>query len=153
MYAVLHLARSEQEAVRFLQVTVELLASGGRALIGSVPLEDLQVDWPSGRSLAGGRIARLAALGRWMASPGSAPVRLTRRWKARHVLRSVIKGRSDNPDFVLPRLPPNYTLPLTTTALERWLAPFGDELRYEWALPAPGVPLAAARADLIVVRR
>lgn len=89
----------------------------------------------------------------WTLSAGKAPVPLTRRWKARYVAESVTKRRSQLPEFVSPQLPPNYTLPLTTLALERWLAAFRGDLRHEWVLPAPGAPLAASRADLILVRQ
>ena len=173
-YAVLHYARSEQEARRFLQVTHDLLASGGRALIGNLPLEDLRDDWPApspptpspaapslpappspraSPSHARGRAARLAATARWTASAGKAPVPLTRTWKARYLAQSAAKRRSRRPAFVSPQLPPNYTLPLTTAGFERWLTAFHEDLRHEWALPAPGAPLAASRADLILVRR
>ena len=151
-YAVLHYARSEQETVRFLQVIHDLLASGGRALIGNLPLEDLRADWPAPPPQTPGLAARLAAVARWTTSAGKSPVPLTRGWKARYVVQSATKGRSRDPEFVSPQLPPNYTLPLTTAVFERWLAAF-DELGHRWALPAPGVPLAAARADLILVRR
>ena len=40
MYAVFHYARNEQEAVRLLRRTIDLLAPGGRALVGNIPLED-----------------------------------------------------------------------------------------------------------------
>jgi SAM-dependent methyltransferase len=151
-YAVLHYARSEQEAVRFLEVTHDLLATGGRALIGNLPLEDLRADWPPSRSQAWGPVARLRAAARWTANTGNAAVPLTRRWKVQYLAQSAIRGHSRDPAFVSPQLPPNYTLPLTTVALERWLRAFGD-LSHRWALPAPGVPLAAGRADLILVRR
>jgi len=152
-YAVLHYARSEDEARRFLQVTHDLLASGGRALIGNLPLEDLRADWPSPPPHPRGRAARLAATARWTASAGKAPVPLTRRWKARYLAESAIKRRSHDPEFVAPQLPPNYTLPLTTVAFARWLTALHEDLRHEWVLPAPGAPLAASRADLILLRR
>jgi len=153
MYAVLHYARSEDEAVRFLRVVDALLASGGRALIGSLPLEDLQTDWPAPGDPEASRLARLAKSARWIATRGTAPVPLSRVWKARHLAQSAVRDRSREPRFASPQLPANYTLPLTTAAIERWLAGFGDDLRHRWLLPAPGVPLAAGRADLILVRR
>lgn len=152
-YAVLHYARSEQEAMRFLQVIHDLLPNGGRALIGNLPLEDLRVDWPSAPPRSPTRAARLAAAACWTASAGGAPVPLTRRWKALYIAQSATRGRSQDPEFVSPQLPPNYTLPLTTVAFERWLTALGSDLGHRWALPAPGVPLAAGRADLILVRR
>ncbi|MGA9315377.1 MAG: hypothetical protein WBV77_12185, partial [Solirubrobacteraceae bacterium] len=51
------------------------------------------------------------------------------------------------------RLPANYTLVLTTMAVERWLTTLDSGLTYRWALPAPSVPLAPGRADLIIEDR
>ena len=45
MYAVFHYARTESEAVCLLQRAFDLLAPGGQALIGNVPLSDLHIDW------------------------------------------------------------------------------------------------------------
>lgn len=160
LYAVLNTARSEQEAARFLQRTVDLLAPGGRALVGNVPLEDLGVDWtpaelPPHEPPPQGVRARSLAAARWIAAPGSAAVPLTRRWKARHMVQAALKARSRSraDRFVPARLPVGYTLALTTAAVERWLAALGGELTHHWELPAPGVPLVRSRADLIVLRR
>jgi SAM-dependent methyltransferase len=152
MYAVLHYARSEQEAVLFLRRAVDLLAPGGRALIGNVPLGDLQADWPASARSPRGLLARMFAVGRWVATPGTAPVPLTRRWKARRVVETALKTHSSVNLFAPARLPANYTIALTTASVERWLGTTGVELTYHWELPAPGVPLAPSRADLIVIR-
>jgi len=153
VYAVFHYARTEEEAVCFLKRTVELLAPGGRALIGNVPLEDLHADWMSIEPSPHGLIARLIAAARWVMSPGEAPVPLTRRWKARRTVETLWKSRSAGAGFAPVRLPSNYTLPLTTAAVERWLAALDGDFLHRWELPAPGVPLAFGRADLIILRR
>jgi SAM-dependent methyltransferase len=155
MYAVLHYARSEREAALFLRRASDLLAPGGRALIGNVPLEDLRCDWRGSERAARGLPARLLATGRWLATPGSAPVPLTRGWKARHTLEATIKRSGGAPldSFAAARLPAGYTLTLSTADVERWLATLDERLTHRWELPAPGVPLAAARADLILQRR
>ena len=150
VYAVLHYARSEREAVRFLQLTVDLLAPGGRALVGNVPLDDLQVDWTAPDPDPQGLVARVIAVARWVMSPGTAPVPLTRRWKARRVVETMSKFRSPAESFAPTRLPPNYTPPLTTAAVECWLGSLEGDLTYHWELPAPGVPLVVGRADLII---
>jgi predicted O-methyltransferase YrrM len=155
LYAVLNTARGEQEATRFLQRTVDLLAPGGRALVGNVPLRDLEVDWAPSEHPPRGLLARLVAAGRWIAIPGAAPVPLTPSWKARRTVEMMIKVRSRRPvdAFAPVWLPTGYTLALTTAAVERWLATLDAELTHHWELPAPGVPLACARADLIILRR
>jgi hypothetical protein len=153
VYAVLHYARTEQEAVRFLQRTVDLLAPGGRAVIGNVPLEDLQIDWTAQKPGPVGLLARLISVVRWVTSPGAATVPLTRSWKVRRIAQTMFKSRSPTERFAPAQLPPNYTLPLTTAAVERWLATVEGDLTHYWELPAPGVPLAPGRADLIIVRR
>lgn len=153
VYAVLHYARTESEAVRFLQRTVDLLAPGGRALIGNVPLDDLQIDWTAREPAPQGLIARLIAAVRWVTGPGIAPVPLTRRWKARRIVETMLKSRSPAERFAPARLPPSYTLSLTTVAVERWIATLEGDLVHHWELPAPGVPLAPGRADLIILRR
>ena len=63
MYGVFHYARSEDEALQFLRSTLDLLAPGGRALIGNIPLEeDLRTAWtPAPRSAQGVLGARVAA--------------------------------------------------------------------------------------------
>lgn len=152
VYAVFHYARSEREATRFLRVVTDLLAPGGRALIGNIPLEDLKVDWAAPDPTPHGLIARLAAVARWVMTPGAARVPLTRRWKARRALEAMLKRRSQAERFVPARLPASYTLTLTTAALERWLTTLEVNFTYHWELPAPGVPLAAGRADLIIER-
>ncbi|MFI5036897.1 MAG: SAM-dependent methyltransferase [Solirubrobacterales bacterium] len=152
VYAVLHYARSEREAVRFLQLTVDLLAPGGRALVGNVPLDDLQVDWTAPEPAPQGLIARVIAAARWVTRPGTAPVPLTRRWKVRRIVETMSRSRAPAERFAPARLPPNYTLPLTTAAVERWLTSLEGNLTHHWELPAPGAPLAAGRADLIIER-
>jgi SAM-dependent methyltransferase len=155
MYAVLHYARSEQEGALFLQRAVDLLAPGGRALVGNVPLGDLQVDWRSDGSSPRGLPARLIAAGRWMTTPGVAPVPLTRHWKALYTIKATRKrgSRSSAERFAPARLPADYTLALTTSTVEGWLARLEGEVSYHWELPSPGVPLAPGRADLILLRR
>jgi SAM-dependent methyltransferase len=153
MYAVLHYARCEREARRFLEVTASLMAPGGRALIGNLPLDDLGADWQGPATPPDGWPARILALSRWVLSPGVGAVPLSRRWKVRNVVESVLKKRAQPEGFTPARLPPNYTLPLTAAAIERWLAELRPEVGYRWELPAPGVPLAPGRADLILVRR
>jgi hypothetical protein len=62
------------------------------------------------------------------------------------------RNRAAGESFALARLPPDYTLPLTTAGVERWLTSLEGNLTHHWELPAPGVPLAAGRADLIIER-
>lgn len=153
VYAVFHYARTDEEAVRFLQRTVELLNPGGRALVGNIPLEDLQADWIATEPAPQGLLARAIAAARWVMSPGTARVALTRRWKAHRTVEMLLKRGAAAEEFAPARLPSNYTLTLTTAAVERWLATLGGDLAHHWELPAPGVPLAPGRADLIITRR
>jgi SAM-dependent methyltransferase len=155
VYAVLHYSRSEQEAACFLKRTVELLAPGGSALVGNIPLEDLSIDWIAGEHPPRRPVMRLIAAGKWVATPGGAPVPLTRRWKARRVVEAIVKDwRHRSVEAFQPaRLPANYTLTLTTAAVERWLARLDRDVTHRWELPAPGVPLAPGRADLVILRR
>ena len=155
MYAVFHYVRDEQEAVRLLRRTVDLLAPGGRALVGNIPLADMNVDWTASERPPRGLLGRLVAAANWVATPGTAPVALTPGWKARRTIETMIKARSRRaPDAFEPaRLPANYTLTLTTAAVERWLARLDADVSHRWRLPAPGVPLAQGRADLLILRR
>ncbi len=153
MYAAFHYARTESEAVCLLQRAFDLLAPGGRALIGNVPLDDLHVDWTAPEPAPLGLIERLIAAARWVMTPGAAPVPLTRRWKARRTVEALLNSRSSPGRFVVPPLPPGYTLSLTAAAVERWLAMVEGDFLFHWELPDPGVPLAAGRADLIIERR
>jgi SAM-dependent methyltransferase len=214
MYAVLHYARSEQEAVRLLRRTVDLLVPGGRALVGNVPLEDMAAGWTNDGQPPRGPLARLILAGGWAANGGTA-VPLTFRWKTRRTIEVIVKaaglraadltvagrkvanlraagrhvagrkvanpraagrhvaGRKvpdlsgasleaanlksasrRSPDAFPPvRLPANYTLALSTAAVERWLAMLDADVTHQWRLPAPGVPLAPGRADLLISRR
>jgi predicted O-methyltransferase YrrM len=153
MYGTIHYARSEEEAARFLLRVLDLLEVGGRALIGNVPLEDLQVDWRAVDPPATGLAARLIALLKWVSTPGTAPVALTRRWKARRVVETTLKRGSPAESFAPVRLPPNFGVALTTGSVERWLSTLDATFEYHWELPAPGVPLVVGRADLIIRRR
>lgn len=154
MYAVLHYARSEQEAVRLLRRTVDLLAPGGRALVGNIPLEDLAIGWTVEEYGRRGPLARLIVAGGWAATPGPV-VPLTFRWKARRTLETIVKAGSRRSvvAFAPARLPASYTLSLTTEAVERWLDLLGGDVTHRWELSAPGVPLAPGRADLVILRR
>ncbi len=152
MYAVLHYARTEQEAVLFLQRAIDLLAPGGRALVGNIPLDDLEIDWAPREPAPQGLIMRAIRAAQWLMTPGTAPVALTRRWKLRRLLETLLKNRSRKEDFVPAQLPPRYTISLSTAAVERWLATQREDLVHHWELPAPGVPLVHRRADLIIVR-
>jgi SAM-dependent methyltransferase len=153
VYSVLHYARTESEAVRFLQCTIDLLAPRGRALIGNVPLDDLQADWTASEPAPQGLVARLLAAARWAARSGTAPVPLTRRWKVRRAVETMLKRRSPAGRFAPARLPSSYTISLTTATVDRWLSGFESDFIHHWQLPAPGVPLAPGRADLIIIRR
>jgi 2-polyprenyl-3-methyl-5-hydroxy-6-metoxy-1,4-benzoquinol methylase len=153
LYAVLSCARSEREGICFLQRAVDLLAPGGRALVGNLPLQDLAVDWAPREPPPRGLPARAWAAARWIATPGTAPVALTRRWKLRRALTTALAPRAPVERFVPARLPDGYTVALSTETVERWLAAVEGEVSHHWQLPAPGVPLAAGRADLILLRR
>lgn len=162
MYAVLHYARNEREAVRLLRCAIDLLAPGGRVLVGNIPLEDLSIGWTAGERPSRGPLARLLAAGGWTVTAGSA-VPLTIGWKTRRTVETLIKAGGHR--FIMARspgqvkvasparLPANYTLVLTTMAVERWLTTLDSGLTYRWALPAPSVPLAPGRADLIIEDR
>jgi SAM-dependent methyltransferase len=154
MYAVLHYARTEADAQRFLKQAVALLAPGGRALIGNLPLEDLDVDSQPAAVASRGILARVLASARWVAAaPGHAPVVLTRRWKLRRILELVLSSATaDGARFTAPRLPPSYTVGLTIGGIDRWLAELDVPVRHSWMAPGPGVPLAVGRADLLIER-
>jgi SAM-dependent methyltransferase len=155
VYAVLQCVRNEQDGIRFLQRTLDLLAPGGRALVGSLPLEDLAVDWTPREPPPKGMLERLLVAGRWIGAPGAAPVPLTRRWKARRAIERIVKMRLESPlgDFTPTLIPARYTLSLSTSMIERWLSGIAGEFTYHWELPAPNVPLAAGRADLILLKQ
>jgi SAM-dependent methyltransferase len=155
VYAVLQCVRDEQEGMRFLRSALDLLSSGGLALVGSLPLEDLRVDWAPPEPPPQGLGERLLVGGRWILTPGVAPVALTRRWKVRRAIERVVKMRIESPigDFTPHLLPERYTLALSTATVERWLSRLEGEFSYRWELPAPNVPLAAGRADLILRKR
>lgn len=153
MYAVFHYARTESDAVGLLQRAFDLLAPGGQALIGNVPLDDLHIDWRPPEPAPRGLAARTIAATRWVMTPGASAVPLTRRWKARRTLEALLRSRSSPGSFVVPSLPPGYAVSLTTAAVERYLAMVSGDFTHRWELPAPGVPLAIGRADLIIARR
>jgi len=155
VYAVLQCVRDEEQGVRFLQRTLDLLAEGGRALVGNLPLSDLAVDWTAPDPPPHGLLQRARVGGRWILTPGTASVPLTRRWKARRAVERVIKLQLESPigDFPSVVLPEHHTVKLSTETVERWLASLQGDFTYRWRLPAPGVPLVAGRADLVLHRR
>jgi hypothetical protein len=79
-------------------------------------------------------------------------VPLTRRWKARRAVERLIKTHLESPvgDFTPMLMPEHHAIALSTAAVERWLASIDSVFTYRWELPAPNVPLAAGRADLIL---
>jgi hypothetical protein len=42
---------------------------------------------------------------------------------------------------------------MTSRIIERWLSQHHEQLTHRWKLPAPGAPLVAARADLVLTWR
>jgi SAM-dependent methyltransferase len=152
MYGVIHYARDESEVERFLDRVLEALRPGGLALVGDVPLEDLRRDWPTITDDRHPTQAR-ADSARWLMRAGTAPIPLTRRWKARYLFEHAVRARSRERSFTLPELPPNYTVTMTSRIIERWLSQHHEQLTHRWKLPAPGAPLVAARADLVLTWR
>jgi SAM-dependent methyltransferase len=123
VYAALHYVTSAAEGERFVHRALSLLAPGGRALFGNLPLPvaDLPHSWLQrafGRGWTGlRRIARQLGHRPARADPSS--------------------------------MPAGYCLPLTRDLIEGWLRPVPD-VSWRWVPPRVGVPLMRSRADLIV---
>lgn len=98
----------------------------GRALVGNVPLEDLEADRAPTSSTSATLFSRDPSWLRWAAAPAHPPVLLSHAWKIRRILKAL--------------------------DVERWLAAIEGSLRYRRLSSGPGVPLASGRADLIIER-
>ncbi len=126
VYATLHYVTDEAEGERFVRGALGLLAPGGRALFGNLPLP--------AEDLPHSRLQR--ALGRaWTGSR-----RVGRRFR-RQPLR---------PDPS--SMPAGYCLPLSRRLIESWLRQVPG-VRWRWVAPRLGVPLQRSRADLLVEKR
>jgi SAM-dependent methyltransferase len=159
VYATFHYVPDDAAGARFLETIVQLLAPGGLALVGNLPLQDLaderaalrQVPWPR----------RLMAGGRWLLTePTPVPRGIT--WKLRAVAstarRAVARRRSRRSAGSLAassataELPAGSVVPLRIATLERALADVHPAVEHRWAAPQVGVPLFADRADLLLRR-
>ncbi|TMC50512.1 MAG: class I SAM-dependent methyltransferase [Chloroflexi bacterium] len=146
MYTVINLAQTEEEGRRFMQGGLDSLAPGGRALVGSIPIEELRMTAPWRG--AGGRGVGVA---RWVLR-SHAGLPHTRAWKVRSLarrasdrLRPLAAGVADVPPHT-----PGQFVPLRRDMVEDWVRSTHPEMRWRWAVERIGAPMHASRADLIV---
>jgi SAM-dependent methyltransferase len=126
VYAALHYVVSEADGERFVRGALAMLAPGGRALFGNLPM-------PAGDL------------------PHSTWQRAVRRaWTGG---RRVLRGLHRQPMRPNPlSMPTGYCLPLSRALIESWLHGVPG-VRWQWLAPGLGVPLARTRADLLVFRK
>jgi predicted O-methyltransferase YrrM len=157
VYATIHLARDHDEGAAFIAAALDLVAPGGRVLIGNVPLEELEADAAMLAQAGGsGRLGRWRAYARWIGH--HAGFGRTRAWKLRALLFFFIRGLLDRRRAPAPPageslgLPVGYTVRMTRDGVEDWIrrAPF--PVSYSWVAPAVGSPLFLGRADLVIRR-
>jgi 2-polyprenyl-3-methyl-5-hydroxy-6-metoxy-1,4-benzoquinol methylase len=152
MYSVLQYARSADDAKAFLSLAVSALRPGGRALVGNVPLAELAGELSEARH--GRAPTRIVAFARWVATPSR--MGHTRRWKLRALLYLLgdkparSRRAVDRPGT--PSLPPGVCVEITRAHLTEWLGDLPVPCSVDWVAPAPGIPLALDRVDLVVTR-
>jgi len=145
VYAALHYVRSEAEGRELVQLVVDKLRPGGRALIGSLPLKELRWELePQARSVA----ARARLLMRGEREPVPTPP-LWRLGCALVVTAKRLFSRWNGGAARPPSLPAGYAIPLSRPMIEGWLP---DKVRYHWRRSAVGAPLSFGRADLLITR-
>jgi SAM-dependent methyltransferase len=158
-YAVLHYIATEAEGRTFVARALAALEPGGRALLGNLPLVDLQDELESGTGPSRGHVGRLVAAfaaALRPARPNAVGVVATRRARVANLLftralvwlRPVISGAQMAPRS----LPPGTTLELSKDLVEGWLGHAAVPTHWEWLAPGAGTPLAVGRADLLVIR-
>lgn len=145
MYATLHYARSEAEGRDLVRLVIDRLRPGGRALIGSLPLQELRWELqPQARPV----VVRARLLLKGEREPLPTPPL----WRLGCALAVTAKripshwGRGAVPP---PSLPAGYAITLSRSMIEGWLP---DTVRYRWRRGAAGAPLSFGRADLLITR-
>lgn len=145
VYAALHLARSEAEGCELTRLIVDTLRPGGRALIGSLPLQEL--GWevrPGNRSIA----ARV----RLLLGGEREPIPTPPLWRLGCALVVIAKrsfSRWRRGAAPPPSLPADYGFALTRPMMESWL-PTG--VHHRWQRSVVGAPSGFGRADLLITR-
>jgi len=154
VYATFHYVRDAQQATIFLARVVDLLAPGGMALIGNLPLIDL-ADQLAGVRRARGR-ARLATMWSWVVHEPT-PVPRPPAWKVRALMatagrqiRRRVRPRPEDRAGPPPSVP---VMPLRIDAIEAMLAGLRVPTSHGWLAPAVGIPMFLDRADLLITRR
>jgi SAM-dependent methyltransferase len=155
MYAVLHYSRSEEEGIGFLRAALGRLRPGGVALIGNLPLEELERDVRDSWLRPGvSRGMRLWLALRWILRRTD-PIRRRAPWKLAAVVDYVVR-RAVAPmrrgGSAPASLPPGYVIGLSRRRIEEWIAALPYRVTYDWSAPAVGVPLHLMRADLRITR-
>ncbi len=155
MYAVLHYARSDEEGIGFLRAAVGSLRPGGVALVGNLPLEELERDvYESWLRPGVSRAMRLWLSLRWVLRRTD-PIRRGAWWRVAAVVSYVVR-RAAAParrgGSATASLPPGYVIALSKRRMERWIAALPYRVSYDWSAPAVGVPLHLMRADLRITR-
>jgi len=150
-YAVLHYAEDEAEVDVFLRHIISVLRPGGVALVGSLPLEELQ-DATTG---SGGGAARKLWTATGLLVGDRGPLRRTARWRLASLgYRMYAKGRrrARRGDARRVLTTGGASVRLTYQMLESLLDAIDGSMAWEWLPPAIGTPLFADRADLLVRR-
>ena len=145
MYAALHYARSEAEGRELVQLIIGRLRPGGRALIGSLPLEELQWELrPQARSIPAR--ARLLLVGE------REPLPTPQLWRLGSALFLTAKrasSRWSNGAAAPPSLPGGQVVALSRPMIEGWLP---ATVSYSWRRGALGAPQPYGRTDLLITR-
>lgn len=147
VYATFHYVTDEAEARRFLARIASLLAPGGRALVGNLPLTELATAVaPLGR---GSIVARSLATARWVADPRGQVGGLG--WRIMAISQHVRRRHRAATDAAAPAVV-EHRLVLSRSDLDRWVDELDEPIARQWLAPAVGTPMHLARADLILTR-
>jgi SAM-dependent methyltransferase len=157
VYATFHYVRERDQAARFLHRVVELLAPGGVALIGNLPLVELAEAADKVRT--GSPRERMHGLASWLRREPT-PVPRNLEWRVRALARTAwtrwrpSTRRQDrrNPSPTH-ELPAGTVIPLRIDMIESLLDSVGVPVTHRWAAPAIGVPMFLDRADLLITRQ
>jgi SAM-dependent methyltransferase len=145
MYAVLHYVRSETEGRELIQLVVDRLRPGGRALIGNVPLADLQWELRAPTRSAPQRLWSMI-----VGERGPLPTQpIWRLSSALFVTAKRMLSRWSEGAAQAPSMAPGQVIALTRPMIESWLP---DTVRHRWQRGAVGAPLPYGRADLLITR-
>ncbi len=140
MYATFHYVKSDDEAKALIDSCIRNCKRGGRILVGSIPLEELNLDVEKYFKNKWG----------WLFK-GSADIGRNWPWRFRalcyRLAKKFFRARSKRQPLLVPEGFSGF-ISLNRRQIEGWLRE--KNVSYQWLRPSIGIPQFLSRADLLI---